>query len=133
LTSIVDIDFKVEEIRTKIVDMQLEVHDIRFEVHGMRSEVHEIHTAIISSSNPSLSFWKNSSIYLSDLPTAHSSQSTNNCPPPSRIFLGRQIILGKMHQYFDRDLGKQHIYVLYGLGGEGKTQIGLKFIEESSQ
>ncbi|KAJ7853371.1 hypothetical protein B0H13DRAFT_1202216 [Mycena leptocephala] len=116
LTSIVDIDFKVEEIRTKIVDMQLEVHDIRFEVHGMRSEVHEIHTAIISS----------------NLPTAHSSQSTNNCPPPSRIFLGRQIILGKMHQYFDRDLGKQHIYVLYGLGGEGKTQIGLKFIEESS-
>ncbi|KAJ7921544.1 P-loop containing nucleoside triphosphate hydrolase protein, partial [Mycena leptocephala] len=37
-----------------------------------------------------------------------------------------------MHQYFNQDLGKQHIYVLYGLGGAGKTQIGLKFIEESS-
>jgi GTPase SAR1 family protein len=56
-----------------------------------------------------------------------------NCPPPSRNFLGRQIILDKMHQYFNRDLGKQHIYVLYGLGGAGKTQITLKFIEESSQ
>ncbi|KAJ7921628.1 P-loop containing nucleoside triphosphate hydrolase protein, partial [Mycena leptocephala] len=55
-----------------------------------------------------------------------------NCPPPSRIFLGRQIILGKMHQYFNQDLGKRLIYVLYGLGGTGKTQITLKFIEESS-
>ncbi|KAJ7921583.1 P-loop containing nucleoside triphosphate hydrolase protein, partial [Mycena leptocephala] len=55
-----------------------------------------------------------------------------NCPPPSRNFLGRQIILDKMHQYFNQDLGKQHIYVLYGLGGAGKTQISLKFIAESS-
>ncbi|KAJ7921635.1 hypothetical protein B0H13DRAFT_2415449, partial [Mycena leptocephala] len=37
-----------------------------------------------------------------------------------------------MHQYFNQDLGKQHIYVLYGLGGAGKTQISLKFIEEFS-
>ncbi|KAJ7921617.1 P-loop containing nucleoside triphosphate hydrolase protein, partial [Mycena leptocephala] len=37
-----------------------------------------------------------------------------------------------MHQYFNQDLGKQHIYVLYGLGGAGKTQISLKFIAESS-
>ncbi|KAJ7885572.1 hypothetical protein B0H13DRAFT_2277822 [Mycena leptocephala] len=29
------------------------------------------------------------------------------------------------------DLRKQHIYVLYGLGGAGKTQISLKFIAES--
>ncbi|KAJ7795475.1 P-loop containing nucleoside triphosphate hydrolase protein, partial [Mycena leptocephala] len=53
-------------------------------------------------------------------------------PPPSRNFLGRQIILDKMHQYFNQDLGKQHIYVLYGLGGAGKTEIALKFIEEAS-
>ncbi|KAJ7807724.1 hypothetical protein B0H13DRAFT_2295736 [Mycena leptocephala] len=57
----------------------------------------------------------------------------NNCPPPSRKFLGRQIILDKMHQYFSQDLGQQRIYVLYGLGGAGKTQISLKFITESSQ
>ncbi|KAJ7927289.1 hypothetical protein B0H13DRAFT_1861474 [Mycena leptocephala] len=30
-----------------------------------------------------------------------------------------------------KDLGKQRIYVLYGLGGAGKTQISLKFIAES--
>ncbi|KAJ7705167.1 hypothetical protein B0H16DRAFT_1482390 [Mycena metata] len=59
-------------------------------------------------------------------------ENINNCPPPSRIFQGRQAILDKMHQFFDTDWGNQHIYVLYGLGGAGKTQIALKFIEESS-
>ncbi|KAJ7714255.1 hypothetical protein B0H16DRAFT_1742734 [Mycena metata] len=59
-------------------------------------------------------------------------ENINNCPPPSRIFQGRQAILDKMHQFFDTDSGNQHIYVLYGLGGAGKTQIALKFIEESS-
>jgi hypothetical protein len=38
-----------------------------------------------------------------------------------------------MHQYFTRDLGKQHIFVLHGLGGAGKTQTALKFIAESSR
>ncbi|KAJ7237856.1 P-loop containing nucleoside triphosphate hydrolase protein [Mycena rebaudengoi] len=58
-------------------------------------------------------------------------QIVHHCPPPSRIFQGRKKILDKMHQYFKQDPGKQHIYVLYGLGGAGKTQITLKFIQES--
>ncbi|KAJ7027696.1 hypothetical protein C8F04DRAFT_1293692 [Mycena alexandri] len=58
--------------------------------------------------------------------------SINNCPAPSRLFQGRQAILDKMHQFFNTDLGSQHIFVLYGLGGAGKTQIALKFIKESS-
>ncbi|KAF7334085.1 FabD/lysophospholipase-like protein [Mycena venus] len=57
---------------------------------------------------------------------------TNTCPPPSRIFQGRQRILDKMHQFFTASTEEQHIYLLYGLGGSGKTQIGLKFIKESS-
>ncbi|KAJ7904100.1 hypothetical protein B0H13DRAFT_747353 [Mycena leptocephala] len=60
-------------------------------------------------------------------------QQTNNCPLPSRIFHGRQAILDQMHEFFNQDIGKQHIYVLHGLGGAGKTQIGLKFINHSSQ
>ncbi|KAJ7737792.1 hypothetical protein DFH07DRAFT_892912 [Mycena maculata] len=59
-------------------------------------------------------------------------QSINNCPPPSRIFYGRRTILDKMEEYFSQDLGTQHIFLLYGLGGAGKTQIALKFIEVSS-
>ncbi|KAJ7765954.1 hypothetical protein DFH07DRAFT_938853 [Mycena maculata] len=64
---------------------------------------------------------------------AQVTESINNCPPPSRIFHGRRIILDRMHGYFDQNLGKQHIFLLYGLGGAGKTQIALKFIQESSQ
>ncbi|KAJ7870710.1 hypothetical protein B0H13DRAFT_2280575 [Mycena leptocephala] len=59
-------------------------------------------------------------------------QQTNNCPLPSRIFHGRQAILYKMHEFLSQDIGKQHIYVLHGLGGAGKTEIGLKFINDSS-
>ncbi|KAF8128828.1 P-loop containing nucleoside triphosphate hydrolase protein [Mycena galopus ATCC 62051] len=58
------------------------------------------------------------------------SQILNHCPPPSRIFQGQHTILDAMHQFFAKVTGKQHIYVLYGLGGAGKTQIALKFIDE---
>ncbi|KAJ7746051.1 P-loop containing nucleoside triphosphate hydrolase protein, partial [Mycena metata] len=59
-------------------------------------------------------------------------QNINNCPFPSRMFQGRQTILTKMDQFFTLNSGKQPIYVLHGLGGAGKTQIALKFIQESS-
>jgi hypothetical protein len=58
--------------------------------------------------------------------------STNYCPPPSRIFHGRQLILEKMHKFFEEDFDNQKIYLLHGLGGSGKTQIALKFIQEST-
>jgi hypothetical protein len=67
------------------------------------------------------------------LSVMQASQIVNHCPPPSRIFHGRQFILDGMHQFFAQHTGKQHIYVLYGLGGAGKTQIALKFVEESSR
>ncbi|KAJ7466039.1 P-loop containing nucleoside triphosphate hydrolase protein [Mycena latifolia] len=59
-------------------------------------------------------------------------QRINNCPPPTRIFHGRKTILAKMHQYFTRNVDKQYIFLLHGLGGAGKTQIALKFIEQSA-
>ncbi|KAJ7735180.1 hypothetical protein B0H16DRAFT_1695692 [Mycena metata] len=58
-------------------------------------------------------------------------QIASHCPPPSRIFCGREDILDKMHQFFS-DTGIQHIYVLHGLGGAGRTQIALKFINKLS-
>ncbi|KAJ6569819.1 P-loop containing nucleoside triphosphate hydrolase protein [Mycena vulgaris] len=54
----------------------------------------------------------------------------NNCPPPTRIFHGRQTILDKINRYFMQSKGVQKIFLLYGLGGAGKTQIALKFIQE---
>ncbi|KAJ7733291.1 hypothetical protein B0H16DRAFT_1696168 [Mycena metata] len=65
------------------------------------------------------------------LQNLRASQIASHCPPPSRIFCGRQQILNKMHHFFS-DTGIQHTYVLHGLGGAGKTQIALKFIKESS-
>ncbi|KAF8579258.1 FabD/lysophospholipase-like protein [Ramaria rubella] len=53
------------------------------------------------------------------------------CPPPVNIFTGRQDILNQMHGYFSNDIGKRHTFVLYGLGGAGKSQIAYKFVEIS--
>ncbi|KAJ7789138.1 P-loop containing nucleoside triphosphate hydrolase protein [Mycena olivaceomarginata] len=55
------------------------------------------------------------------------------CPPPSRIFQGRGDILQKMDAYFSEDIGRRHVYILYGLGGSGKTQIALKFLDMKRQ
>ncbi|KAJ7467921.1 P-loop containing nucleoside triphosphate hydrolase protein [Mycena latifolia] len=98
-------------------------------------QVHKIH-ATLTTIAPSIFhyFYRGSQILniLPDLSVTQATQSINNCPPPSRIFHGRQTILADIHQYFTQDTGKQHIYVLYGLGGSGKTQIALKFIDESA-
>ncbi|KAJ7678366.1 P-loop containing nucleoside triphosphate hydrolase protein [Mycena rosella] len=59
-------------------------------------------------------------------------QNINNCPPPSKIFHGREMVLTQMHQYYAEGT-HQRIFLLHGLGGAGKTQIALKFIEESSR
>ncbi|KAJ6521296.1 P-loop containing nucleoside triphosphate hydrolase protein [Mycena vulgaris] len=67
---------------------------------------------------------------LPDSSATPATRTITKCPPPSRIFHGRQNILEKMHQFFSQDLDNQHIFLLYGLGGAGKTQIALKFIEE---
>lgn len=53
------------------------------------------------------------------------------CPPPSPVFTGRQEVLDTMHNYFNENVGGRHVYVLHGLGGSGKSQIGYKFVELS--
>jgi primosomal protein N' len=58
---------------------------------------------------------------------------TTSCPPPSRVFRGRQDILKKMHNYFSENVGKRHVCLLHGLGGAGKTQICLKFVDETAK
>ncbi|KAJ7688323.1 P-loop containing nucleoside triphosphate hydrolase protein [Mycena olivaceomarginata] len=36
-----------------------------------------------------------------------------------------------MHQHFDCDQRSQHIFVLHGLGGAGKSQLSFKFLQDS--
>ena len=44
-------------------------------------------------------------------------------------FTGRQDVLGQMRDFFFDGSQKRHVFVLHGLGGAGKTQIALKFVE----
>ncbi|KAG6811263.1 hypothetical protein H0H92_008307, partial [Tricholoma furcatifolium] len=47
-------------------------------------------------------------------------------PPPSPVFTGREDILSELEVYFKQSSSNKHEqlrYVLYGLGGAGKTQI----------
>ncbi|KAJ7615496.1 P-loop containing nucleoside triphosphate hydrolase protein, partial [Roridomyces roridus] len=59
----------------------------------------------------------------------HTALALVRCPPASQIFQGRQDILDKMQQYFSQEPKKRRIFVLHGLGGTGKTQAALKFLE----
>ncbi|KAJ7115726.1 acyl transferase/acyl hydrolase/lysophospholipase, partial [Mycena epipterygia] len=54
------------------------------------------------------------------------------CPTATFRFTGRQDILEKMKEYFSMDVGRRHIFLLYGLGGAGKSQIAFKFVEIST-
>ena len=57
-------------------------------------------------------------------------------PPPTEMFTGRDTYLDHMESSFDltktsMELKKQRRFVLYGIGGVGKTQLVLKFIERN--
>ncbi|KAF8595359.1 hypothetical protein BDV93DRAFT_481117 [Ceratobasidium sp. AG-I] len=52
------------------------------------------------------------------------------CPPPSHTFTGREDILERMRSYFfDASPTERRLFVLCGLGGAGKTQLALKFVD----
>ncbi|KAH8823424.1 hypothetical protein DL96DRAFT_273310 [Flagelloscypha sp. PMI_526] len=51
------------------------------------------------------------------------------CPPPSPYFTGRRDDIKRLDEYFTLGSGTRRIAVLYGLGGSGKSQSRMKFIE----
>ena len=56
-------------------------------------------------------------------------------PNPSIRFTGRTQYIAKLTRYFcnsDDSARKRKLFLLHGMGGIGKTQICLKFIEEMS-
>ena len=57
-------------------------------------------------------------------------------PNSSPIFTGRQDVLDKLEKIFIRQvtsrLSRRQSCLLWGMGGIGKTQICLKFVEEMS-
>ena len=62
-------------------------------------------------------------------------QRSTKPPGPSCLFTGRREILSQLSEYFGDatasiPLATQRIFVLFGMGGAGKTQIALKFVNE---
>ena len=59
--------------------------------------------------------------------------SARSHPTPSVIFTGRQSILEKMSTFFatEHDCRGRKEYLLYGMGGAGKTELALKFMEDN--
>ena len=57
-------------------------------------------------------------------------------PNPSTRFTGRTGVLAKLKRNFftntNKAVQKRKFFLLYGMGGIGKTQICLKFMEEMS-
>ena len=57
-------------------------------------------------------------------------------PNPSTRFTGRTEIIAKLKEHFSANFNngvqKRKYFLLHGMGGIGKTQICLKFIEEMS-
>ncbi|KAH8833221.1 hypothetical protein DL96DRAFT_1552220 [Flagelloscypha sp. PMI_526] len=51
-------------------------------------------------------------------------------PPPTAYFVGRESLLQRLYNYFFLEKDSCHVAVLYGLGGSGKTQGSLKFIQQ---
>ncbi|KAJ7082290.1 P-loop containing nucleoside triphosphate hydrolase protein [Mycena epipterygia] len=132
-----------EDLEVCLQDVLHAVRNLQVQSGGFRSRFREI--VKLATTTDEISRYQNRlrtlrsnfvvhklTAQASDVSVAQVTPSINNCPPPSRIFHGRQTILDKMHQYFTADLGKQHIFLLHGLGCAGKTQIALKFIEQSS-
>ncbi|KAH8822495.1 hypothetical protein DL96DRAFT_1819964 [Flagelloscypha sp. PMI_526] len=51
------------------------------------------------------------------------------CPQPTAYFTGRQVELQTLQAHFTSPSKSCRVGVLYGIGGGGKTQIGLQFIQ----
>ena len=56
-------------------------------------------------------------------------------PNPSNRFTGRTEVIAKLKRHFfntNDSAQKRKLFLLYGMGGIGKTQICLRFIEDMS-
>ncbi|KAH8804029.1 P-loop containing nucleoside triphosphate hydrolase protein, partial [Flagelloscypha sp. PMI_526] len=67
------------------------------------------------------------------LPPTSNVVRLKHVPPPTPYFVGRESLLQRLDNYFFIEKDLCHIAVLYGLGGSGKTQGSLKFIQQSQE
>jgi hypothetical protein len=68
-------------------------------------------------------------------PQAQQNPSYKHMPSCSPLFTGRREYLNRLEKYFGRETDQPQCrkrFLLYGLGGTGKSQICLKFIERNA-
>lgn len=61
------------------------------------------------------------------------STGINFCPPPTSLFVGREEQVQRAAAYLLSDRAHQQIFVIYGLGGAGKTQMALRIVESTRE
>jgi len=78
-------------------------------------------------------FLFNTMCLLSEILSGTPMNTTHNVTTPSELFTGRFRYLETLRRHFGpRVEQSQRRFLLYGMGGAGKTQICLKFIQENA-
>ncbi|KAH8814667.1 acyl transferase/acyl hydrolase/lysophospholipase [Flagelloscypha sp. PMI_526] len=70
-------------------------------------------------------------VIAGQIPAVAETVCLRDCPPPTMYFIGQRQHLTKLRTYFANKAYRFHIAVLSGLGGAGKTQCGLTFVQLS--
>ncbi|KAJ6476787.1 hypothetical protein DFH09DRAFT_1108736 [Mycena vulgaris] len=132
--------FKTGSIAEKIAGYQQQMQRLQSNCmfaagYDTNAQVHKILKKLnlleISQGNiPILYLATRLSKFLLEPTVTQPNKPINDCPPLPKK--GRQAILDEIHNYFTQNLGMQHVYLLYGLAGAGKTQIALEFIDNFS-
>ncbi|KAJ7875950.1 hypothetical protein B0H13DRAFT_2279658 [Mycena leptocephala] len=88
---------KSSSIQDKIAEYQKNIQEICSRLKLLAAidtnfQVHKINATLATVISPNIT-------------VVQAAHRMNNCPPPSRIFQGRQTILDKMNQFFAQDIG----------------------------
>jgi hypothetical protein len=126
LTTAVQTQFIVAGMQASVNETQSAVNETRYvvnetqsAVNAIRSDINQLVTSQAFQAFPAHATRQKPVVY-------------RPVPMPSPRFMGRSDYLSRLRQYFSTQFTSQRRqFLLYGLGGAGKTQISLKFASES--
>ncbi|KAF8685793.1 hypothetical protein AX14_003984 [Amanita brunnescens Koide BX004] len=112
--------------------LDLNRKSVQHELHSSQAAKLD-HLSHIMTIDPSLDFDTEQNFSAMTEINSKAAQSPPHLKHSSALFTGRNEYLMKLRDYFSSGTGgSRKSCLLYGLSGIGKTQIGLKFIEQNS-